>query len=247
MGRIKKNTLKNEAARLLARLVPASRRAALAGLIPETSWETLDLTLYERVIDTLSPLEELGPEIVSYIQKRKYRIGSFPQSKSGAGWTVLGNVTIRPQDLESLHQPYVLSLIVHEIFHLQQQSIPMRLSMQGELHAWQYQQRTYRCINRGGRPIGSPGEAYGGKLEYWEKLASLSASSRADLEAARDLMIGIAPGYRAYSLPIYPLPQEIAHCWRQGGLTCILEMLRALLKGVKGEEIKQAAPEMLQS
>lgn len=42
------------------------------------------------------------------------------------------------------------------------QSIAMRLSMQGELRAWQYQKQTYPHIaSTRGNEIGTKGEAYG--------------------------------------------------------------------------------------
>lgn len=243
MATLRRNTFKNEAARFLGRLIPASRRAALAGLIPETNWETLEISVFEQVMQALECLDPdaINPEILRYIKKRKCRIGTFAQASSGAGWTVLGNVTIRPDDVQRHLQPYVLSLILHEIFHLQQQSIPMRLSMQGELAAWQYQYRVYPLL----KPGHEIGEVYGGKSREWEQLSQLQADSREDLKTAQGLMKEIAKGYRSDLLPIYPMPQEISYCWRQGGFKCVMEMLQALVSGIRGGEKKPAPSELV--
>ena len=59
----------------------------------------------------------------------------------------------------------------------------------------------------------------------------------------RDLMIAIAPRYRAYALPIYPLHQEIGYYLRQGNFKGIIEMFRNLAKGARGEKIGRTMPE----
>lgn len=183
-------------------------------LIPEFKWEELDLDKSTQVFEKLMNIDQLKSEIVDYIKTKKVRIGYHTQYKSGGGWTFLRNITLTPGDDPS--NPYVLSLIIHEIFHLKQ-SIPMRLSMQGELRAWQYQRQTYPAIAKiNGNDIGADDEAYGGTKESWDKLASLSPDSREDLEKAREVMKDIAKGYRSDCLPLYPLPQEIGFCLRQG-------------------------------
>lgn len=219
-------------AKTLARLVPQSWQKALGGLIPETDWQDLDLGMYEQLVERLQNTNQLGADLIEYARKKKHQIGFFSQASSGAGWTVLGNITLRPEDREKLFEPYILSLIVHEMFHLQKQSILMRLSMQGELDAWQYQCRTYPSLTKTGAAIGSRGEAYSSNdrttNEIWEQLSRLSSDSRADLEKARDLMIAIAPAYRAYRLPIYPLPREIWFHLRQGKFREASNVIRRL-------------------
>jgi len=221
--------------KILARLIPGSWRNALGGLIPETDWQDLEPDIYEQLTERLLNIHQLGPGLIEYAGQRKHRIGFFTQANSGAGWTVLGNITLRPKDRKKLFDPLVLSLIVHEMFHLREQSILMHLSMQGELDAWQYQCRTYPFLTTTGGAIGSRGEAYsdGEKttLEIWEQLSNLSSASRADLENARDLMIAIAPGYRAYRLPIYPLPKEIWFHLRQGRFRAAATVIRSLFIG----------------
>ena len=229
------STLRTRLPKTLARLAPQSWRKALGGLMPETDWQDLDLGMYEQLVERLQNTDQLGADLIEYARKKKHQIGFFSQSSSGAGWTILGNITLRPEDRDKLFEPYILSLIVHEMFHVQKQSILMRLSMQGELDAWQYQCRTYPYLTQTRAAIGSPGEAYSSTNrtthEIWEQLSKLSSDSRADLEKARDLMIAIAPAYRAYRLPIYPLHKEIWFHLRQGKFREALRVVRNLFVG----------------
>ena len=200
-------------------------------LVPEFKWEALDFTRSEEVFKKLTSTDQLGAEFREYIKKRKPRIGFHKQYKSGGGWTLFGNITLTPGD--DPFDPYVLSLILHEGFHLQQ-SLFMRLSMQGELRAWQYQKRTYPEIAKTkGNAIGTKNEAYGrGKEtnEFWEELSKLSPDSRDDLEKARTVMQNIAKGYRSDSLPLYPLPQEIVFYLRHGKIKEAIDVIRKLVK-----------------
>lgn len=169
-------------------------------------------------------VDQLSDEIVNYIKNKKIKIGFHKQYKSGGGWTLLKNITLTPGD--DPFNPYVLSLIIHETFHLKQ-SVWMRLSMQGELRAWQYQRQTYPAIAKiKGNDIGADDEAYGGTKESWVKLANLSPDSREDLETARGVMQSISKGYRSDCLPLYPLPQEIGFCLRQRKIT---EAIKAVI------------------
>ena len=196
----------------------------LEGLIPEFNWEELDFERYQQVFEKLKSVDQLSSEIVDYIEKKKIRIGFHKQYKSGGGWTLLKNITLTPGD--DPFTPYVLSLIIHETFHLKQ-SIWMRLSMQGELRAWQYQKQMYPEIaNTKRNEIGADNEAYEGTKEHWELLSTLSPDSREDLEKARDVMQNVSKGYRSHCLPLYPLPQEIGFCLRQGK---IKEAIKAVI------------------
>ena len=193
----------------------------LDSLIPEFKWKALDSSRYEQVFEKLTSTDSLRSEFNHYIKKRKPRIGFHTQYKSGGGWTFFGNITLSPDDEHfELDNPYILSLILHETFHLSQ-SLLTRLSMQGELRAWQYQKRTYPEIAKTkGNAIGTRNEAYSTRdketNEYWEELDKLSPDSREDLEKARMVMQSISKGYRSDVLPLYPLPQEIAYCLRRG-------------------------------
>jgi len=145
------------------------------------------------------------------MRARKIKLGFHQQYKSGAGWTVLRNITLAPG--ANLNDTYTLCLISHELFHLQQ-SIWMRLSVKGELLAWQYQKQAYHELT--GKDIGDAGEAYGGTKEFWDQLALLSADSRDDLLAAQALMKKVAPTYRSDCLPLFPLNQEVGDFLKQG-------------------------------
>lgn len=183
----------------------------LVGIFPEWVWEELKSDIYDQVVDKLSGIEQLKSDVVDYMKSKRIRIGFHKQYKSGGGWTVLRNITLSPGD--DPMNPYVLSLIIHETYHLKQ-SIWMRLSMQGELRAWQYQKQTYPAIAKSpGNEIGNPGEAYGGTAAHWEELSKLSAESREDLAKAQDVMAKVSPGYRSGCLPLYPLGEEFKYYW----------------------------------
>ena len=196
----------------------------LDGLFPEFNWEELDFERYQKVFEKMMSVDQLSDEIVNYIKNKKIKIGFHKQYKSGGGWTLLKNITLTPGD--DPFNPYVLSLIIHETFHLKQ-SVWMRLSMLGELRAWQYQRQTYPAIAKiKGNDIGADDEAYEGTKESWVKLANLAPDSREDLETARGVMQSISKGYRSDCLPLYPLPQEIGFCLRQGK---IMEAIKAVI------------------
>jgi len=186
----------------------------LDGLFPELNWEELKSDSYDEIFNKLIGIEKFGSEIVTYMKEKRIRIGFHKQYKSGGGWTFIRNITLTPGDNPT--NPYVLSLIIHEVFHLQQ-TVWMRLSMQGELRAWQYQKETYPAIaNTPGSEIGSQGEAYGagkGTKEFWDELAKLDPNSRDDLEKAQVVMTKISSGYRSGCLPLYPLGQEFKYFW----------------------------------
>jgi hypothetical protein len=97
-------------------------------------------------------------------------------------------------------------LISHELYHIQQPLLA-RLSVQGELLAWQYQIDAYRELT--GNEIGDHGQAYGGTKAFWDQIAQLSADSRDDLLKAQALMKKVAPDYRSDCLPLFPLLQEV--------------------------------------
>ena len=164
-----------------------------------------------RYFNGFGRLAQLALETVDFIQTRRVRLGFFEQYRSGAGWTLLRNITLAPG--VELDNPYAMSLIIHEAFHLRQ-SLLMRLSMQGELLAWQYQEQAYFELT--GNQIGASGQAYGGTRKHWDKLMQLSPDSRVDLEKAQEVTRAISPNYRSHCLPLYPLHQEIGYFLRQG-------------------------------
>jgi len=194
-------------------------------IFPESKWNELLSTHYSRVFQLLEKAGSLGAEAAKYLQEKRVRLGFFEQYKSGAGWTLRGNITLAKNvDLE---KPYALSLIVHEALHLDQ-GFWMRLSMRGELLAWKHQERAYFELTEGKR-IGDSGEAYGGKRKYWDELMRLSPDSREHLEKAQELMRAISPGYRSYCLPLYPLHQEVGYFLKQGKFKEAFEAIKNLI------------------
>ena len=183
----------------------------LEGLFPEWNWQELAREKYEEIFQKIQGIQDLEDEVTNYLKNNKIRIGFHKQYKSGGGWTLLRNITICPGD--NPVSPYVLSLIIHEAFHLKQ-SIWMRLSMQGELRAWQYQKEAYRKIT--GCDIGDSGQAYAGTKPHWDEIAQLAPDTRDDLIKAQEFTKRVSPDYRSNCLPLYPLPQEIKFYWKQG-------------------------------
>ncbi len=193
-------------------------------VFPETKWKELLSGDYSQVFQRLREAGPLGLEAVDFIQSKRVRLGFHKQYKSGAGWTVLRNITLAPD--VALDNPYTLCLIIHEAYHLQQ-SIPLRLSMRGELLAWQFQERAYLEIT--GKQIGTPGQAYGGTRIHWDELMQLSPDSRADLEKAQEVTRAISPDYRSACLPLYPLHQEIGFFLRKGQFKQAFDAVRNLI------------------
>ena len=183
----------------------------LEGLFPEWNWQELARDKYEEVFQKIHGIQDLEDEVINFLKDNKIRIGFHKQYKSGGGWTLLRNITLCPGD--DPVSPYVLSLIIHETFHLKQ-SIWMRLSMQGELRAWQYQKQTYLKLTS--KDIGDSGQAYAGTKVHWDEIAKLAPDSREDLVKAQELTKKVSPDYRSQCLPLFPLPHEIAFYWKQG-------------------------------
>jgi hypothetical protein len=176
----------------------------IKSVFPETDWNEVKSEDYEQVFQALMSAGTFNATVAQFMKKAKVRLGLHQQYKSGAGWTILRNITLAPD--AKLHDPYTLCLISHEIFHIQQ-PILTRLSVLGEMLAWQFQIKAYRELT--GKEIGDHGEAYGGTKEYWDQIAQLSADSRDDLLKAQALMKKVAPGYRSDCLPLFPLLKEI--------------------------------------
>lgn len=198
--------------------------AFFRALFPETNWKELLSTDYSQVFQRLEEAGPIGTEAAAYLQKKRIKLGFHEQYKSGAGWTFLRNITLAPKG--DLNNPYTLCLIIHEAFHLSQ-SILMRLSMRGELLAWQHQERAYFELT--GKRIGDPGQAYRNTREHWDELMQLSADSREDLKRAQAVTRKIAPDYRSYCLPLYPLHWEVGYHLRHGQFKEAVEAVKNLI------------------
>lgn len=155
-----------------------------------------------RLNELLARLDSTGPvgqAAREFLQARRVRVSLHPQP-TGARWTAFGHIELSPSNVAD--ESYALSLIVHEVRHLQQ-GILGALSVRGELEAWQEQFAYLKSLT--------------GKFSIFprhnamiEELMGLSLSSRADLKRARALMRAYAGRkYRIDLLPLYPLGREI--------------------------------------
>lgn len=162
--------------------------------------------------DVLSALELCGREGIKaaeYLRRRKTYIGFRSVRKNvGAFWTILGTIhlnTVHYSLETNPTDPRVLTLLIHEVKHLQQGPV-VALSVYGELEAWQLQFRLYHQMTDA-------------KMhKAIEELMSLPLNwDRTVLQRARVLMQEYAgKGYRADLLPLYPLGREIRyHLFRQ--------------------------------
>jgi hypothetical protein len=156
----------------------------------------------QNLLHSLEQFGEEGRTAASYLRARKTHIGFRKVRKNvGAFWTVLGTIhlnTVHYSLQTNPSDPRVLTLLIHEVKHLQQ-GLVTALSVYGELEAWQLQFRLYH-------------QKTTAKMHpAIEKLLSLPLSwDRAALQQARVLMQEYAgKGYRVDLLPLYPLGREI--------------------------------------
>jgi len=193
-------------------------------LFPESDWTRMSPADYEQVLQKLANGGTLNSRAAEFMQKSRVKLGFHEQYKSGAGWTVLHDITLAAD--ENPTDPYTLSLISHELFHLQQ-SLFTRLSVFGELLAWQYQKQAYHDLT--GKEIGDPGEAYPGTQQFWDQLGQLSPESRDDLLKGQALMKSVAPSYRSDCLPLYPLGREFWYFLKQGRIGEAFNVIKDLI------------------
>lgn len=155
----------------------------------------------------LFSLEQCGEEgyiAASYLRRRKTYIGFWKVRKNvGAFWTILGTIHLNTTYYSfetNPNDPRVLTLLIHEVKHLQQGALTA-LSVYGELEAWQLQFSLYhQMTNEKMHPV-------------IEKLLALPFGwDRSVLRQARALMQEYAgKGYRVDLLPLYPLGREIRY------------------------------------
>ena len=152
----------------------------------------------------LARLDETGPvgqSALEYLRERKINV-SLRAQPTGARWTARGHIELHPSTADTKDDAYALSLIVHEVRHLQQGWFTA-LSVQGELDGWQVQFSFLKSLT--GRYHSDP------KLNnIVAELMTLPLSDRAALKRARKLMQEFAGRkYRIDLLPLYPLGREI--------------------------------------
>lgn len=157
-----------------------------------------------QLLDSLEHAGDAGCDAAKYLRDHRTYIGFRRVRKNvGAFWTILKTI-----HLNTIHftlesnpaDPRVLTLMIHEVKHLQQ-GIVVALSVYGELEAWQLQFRLYHQMTNV-------------KMHNAiEELMSLPLGwDRAVLQRARELMQDYAgKGYRADLLPLYPLGMELRY------------------------------------
>lgn len=153
----------------------------------------------------LLSLEQFGEEgqiAASYLRARKTYIGFWKVRKNvGAFWTPLRTIHLNTAHYSlqtNPADPRMLTLLIHEVKHLQQGYITA-LSVYGELEAWQLQFSLYH-------------QKTSAKMHpAIKKLLLLPFGwDRIVLQQARELMQEFAgKGYRVDLLPLYPLGKEI--------------------------------------
>jgi hypothetical protein len=162
------------------------------------------------LLENVARVGDEGRQTVEYLHLHRTKI-SFWRARSnvGAFWTLARNIRLNTRHYTRQtppSDPYLISLVVHEVRHLQQGFITA-LSVYGELDAWQVGFRVYRRLV--GHCPGHPAI---------EKLMSLPVGwDRDALRLAVRLMRAYAgKGYRVDLLPLYPLHHELAwHFWRK--------------------------------
>ncbi len=153
----------------------------------------------------VSNLERFGPEATDalrYIERRGTRVSVHDQP-TGARWTLDRRIEIHPRYAKlPPDDPYALSLIVHEVRHLQQ-GFFTALSVYGELDAWQLQFGLLKSWT-------GQYHADSKKNQVLLRIMSLPLGwDRTVLEGARHLMQDYAgKQYRVDLLPLYPLGAE---------------------------------------
>lgn len=156
----------------------------------------------------LKSLDQSGPTghaAATYALDHAIQIG-FRRQSAGARWTPWNRIDIHPRYAEGpADSPYALSLVVHELRHLQQGWMTA-LSVYGELDAWQCQFGFLESL--GHRHLGEAD-----RNGIIVKLMSLSLDwDRPALGTARALMRAYAgKTYRVDLLPLYPLHWELLY------------------------------------
>ena len=146
-----------------------------------------------------------GKQAVDYMRARHVRVNFSKVNKSvGAFWTLFGNIRLNSQyynEEKQFDDPYLLSLIVHEVRHLQQ-GLTTAVSVYGELDAWQLGFRIHKQLTDKFPRHPAAGELMALPLNF----------DRSLLRRASQLMREFAgKGYHSNWLPLYPWGKEIRY------------------------------------
>ena len=155
--------------------------------------------------DALGRSGKAGADAVRYLRGHLIRLEVRPQT-SGARWTLDRRIEINPQYIgRGQASTYALSLVLHEIRHLQQGPITA-LSVYGELDAWRLQFGFLRGLRSA-----IPGSKR--QQQVIQQLTDLPRGwSREALGRARRLMREYAgAAYRIDLLPLFPLHLELIY------------------------------------
>lgn len=175
-------------------------------VFPELGWKKLTPATVESLLNRLDAFTPDGPAASSYLRQHATRFGYFAQTGNAAAWTLTNSLILHPET--ELDDPRTMAILIHEVLHLQQ-PFSLRLSVQGELAAWQLEYQVYHTAT--GKWYGESDAPFNGSNTQWETLSRLSPNSRPHLAQAQRLMKEISPTYRSHLLPLYPLGREIWH------------------------------------
>lgn len=165
----------------------------------------LDRSLWlEQLLAHLSRCGSEGQAALNYLMDHRVKV-SLHNQPTAARWTLTGRLELHPRYADgSPDAAYPLSLIIHEVKHLQQ-GFFTALSVYGELEAWQLQFSFLKSFTGTYHPDLR-------RNEIIQALMSLPLNgNRGALRQARQLMQAYAgKQYRVDLLPLYPLQKEIA-------------------------------------
>lgn len=157
----------------------------------------------DKLLTELSRSGPQGRSTFQFLSDHKIKVG-FHEQPTSARWTITGNIELHPRFANGPPDaPYPLSLIIHEVRHLQQ-GFFTALSVYGELDAWQLQFYFLKSLTGQYHLILNKNMIIG-------DLMSLSVVfDRRVLKRSVLLMKAYAgDGYLVNLLPLYPLPREI--------------------------------------
>jgi len=156
-----------------------------------TEWQE---TIVARLMDGGPTCQHAARVILD----RKPRIGFARQSRSGARWTLKGDIQMAPNAYSCGEvSARLLGAIVHETTHLEQ-GLLLRLSVEGEVQGWTAEFKAREELEGAGL---GPGIAD----RHWQNIASLPASpTDRQLRYARSEMLACAPRYLIWLLPLRP-------------------------------------------
>jgi hypothetical protein len=165
-------------------------------IMPKQNWR-------ESICECLEKTGEIGAQTAHFLREHHTAI-TFEKDKPsvGAAWTPWRSVKVNTVYFspEKIDDPRLLSLVVHEVRHLQQ-GFFTALSVYGELDAWQLGFNFQKSLT-GKYPA-----------PIIEELCALPLGfDRQVLTRAHDMMQAFAgKDYRIDLLPFYPLPREIRY------------------------------------